>query len=239
MSTPHRFFVDAGAIAGDRATLGDDQAKQIADVLRLSAGDHVILVRDGEEIEVRLDAVARSAVRGTVVERRAALGEPRVRLTLALPLLRGDRSEEVIEAVAQLGVSRIVPFTSERSVVRDLSDAKRARWERIARESAETARRGRVPEIGPLVSWAELFDELEPPIVIAWEGEKERPLKKAIPQGCSAISVVIGPEGGLSEHEVAVARPSGATTVSLGARNLRSETAAVAAVAQILVLAEA
>ena len=239
MSALQRFFVGPDAVRGDRATLAGDQAKQIADVLRLGVGDHVILVRDGEEMEVRLDAVARSAVEGAVVERRPALGEPRIRLTLALPLLRGDHSEEVIEAVTQLGVARIVPFTSERGVVRELSAAKRARWERIARESAETARRGRVPEIGPLVPWAELFGVLDPPVIVAWEGERERPLKEAISRSRSALSVVIGPEGGLSEEEVISAQRSGATTVSLGSRNLRSETAAIAAVAQIFALAEA
>ncbi|MBI2983673.1 MAG: 16S rRNA (uracil(1498)-N(3))-methyltransferase [Chloroflexi bacterium] len=238
MSALHRFFVGSEAVAAGRARLGGDQARQIADVLRLSVGDHVVLVRDGQEMEVRLDAIGPSSVQGVVVERRPARGEPRIRLTLALPLLRGDRSEEVIEAVTQLGVSRIVPFTSERSVVRELSPAKRARWERIARESAETARRGMVPDIGPLVTWNELFDVLEPPVVVAWEGEKERPLRKAIPLNSLVASVVIGPEGGLSEDEIAVATEQEAHVVSLGPRNLRSETAAVAAVAQILAILE-
>lgn len=238
MSAPHRFFVEANAVAGDRATLGGDQAKQIADVLRLAAGDHVVLVRDGEEMEVRLETVGRSSVAGVVVSRRPSSAEPRIRLTLALPLLRGDHSEEVIEAVTQLGVSRIVPFTSERSVVRELSAAKLARWGRIARESAETARRGRVPVIERRVPWAELFAELDPPVVVAWEGEKERSLKEAIPGRTLVASVVIGPEGGLSEEEVEIAGRAGATTVRLGARNLRSETAAIAAVAQVFALAE-
>ena len=236
MSAPHRFFVDD--IAGDRVTLRGDQAKQIADVLRLAPGQRIVLVRDGSEAEVRLEAVSRSAVEGTVVERRAATGEPRVRITLALPLLRGDRSEEVVEAVTQLGVSRIVPFTSERSVVRDLSEKKRERWERIARESAETARRGRVPEISALGSWSALFDRLDPPILVAWEGEMDLPLKKAVLASASALSLVVGPEGGLSSEEVDLARSRGAATVSLGQRNLRSETAAIAAVAQIIALAE-
>lgn len=238
MIARHRFFVGAGAIEGDRATLTGDQAKQIADVLRLGVGDRIVLVRDGEEMEVRLGAVARSAAEGTVVERRPSRGEPRVRLTLALPLLRGDRSEEVIEAVTQLGVSRIVPFTSERSVVRELSDAKRARWERIAQESAETARRGRVPELGPLVTWAELLGVLGPPVIVAWEGGTGTTLKDEIPEIGPAFSVVVGPEGGLSEAEIAAARERGAITVSLGPRNLRSETAAIASVAQIIGLLE-
>lgn len=238
MSAPHRFFVGAEAIAGDRAGLGGAQARQIADVLRLAVGDRIVLVRDGEEHEVRLDRVSRSAVEGAVVDRRSARGEPRVRITLALPLLRGDRDEEVIEAVTQLGVSRVVPFASERSVVRDLSDAKRARWERIARESAETARRGRVPEIAGLVTWARLFERLDPPVVVAWEQERVRTLRKAIPQRARALSLVIGPEGGLSSDEVEFATARGAVAASLGSLNLRSETAAIAIVAQALSLSE-
>ncbi|TME70158.1 MAG: RsmE family RNA methyltransferase, partial [Chloroflexi bacterium] len=88
-------------------------------------------------------------VSAVVRERGFTSAEPTVALTLALPVLRGDHDEEVVEAVTQLGVSRIVPFTSARSVVRSLSEAKRRRWERIAREAAETARRGRVPTIDP------------------------------------------------------------------------------------------
>lgn len=233
MSAPHRFFVDD--VSADRLTLRGDRAKQIADVLRLAPGDRIVLVRDGQEAEVRLDAVTRAEVAATVLERRSAPGEPRVRITLALPLLRGDRCEEVIETVTQLGVSRIVPFTSERSVVRDLSERKKERWERIARESAETARRGRIPQISRLVPWDELFDVLDRPVLVAWERATvtDLPLKEAIPQGPDVMSLVVGPEGGLSSEEVELARSRAVRIVSLGPRNLRSETAAIAAVAQL------
>jgi 16S rRNA (uracil1498-N3)-methyltransferase len=238
VSALHRFFVGAGVIEGDRARLTGEHAKQIADVLRLGAGDRVVLVRDGQEAEVRLRGVARSAVEGDVIERRPAGGEPRVRLTLALPLLRGDRSEEVVEAVTQLGVSRIVPFTSARSVVKDLPEKKLERWRRIARESAETARRGRIPGIDAPLPWERLFDALEPPVIVAWEGERDLPLKEAVSRGGLFLSLIVGPEGGLSSEEVGLARSRGAAIVSLGSRNLRSETAAIAAVAQIIALSD-
>lgn len=238
MNAPHRFFVDARSIEGDRARLAGDQAHQVADVLRLGPGDTIVLVHDGHEFDVRLEVVGRSAVEGGVMERRVSAAEPRLRLTLALPLLRGDRSEEIIEAVTQLGVSRIVPFSSERSVVRDLSDAKRQRWERIARESAETARRGRVPEVAARVPWVELFAAIDRPVVVAWEGEGLRTLREAIPQRTAVLSLVVGPEGGISDAEILAARQQGALTASLGSRNLRSETAAVAVVSQVFALME-
>src|SRR6185369_2835040 len=128
----HRFFVDEDV--GDQVVLSGDQAYQIANVLRLVAGDQITLVRNGLESVVVLEAVDASTVRGRRVGKRTAGAEPRVQLTLALPLLKGERSEEVIEAVTQLGVSKIVPFVSARSVVRTLSAAKLERWTRIARE---------------------------------------------------------------------------------------------------------
>jgi 16S rRNA (uracil1498-N3)-methyltransferase len=238
MNAGHRFFVPRDAVREGRAILAGEQAKQITSVLRLGRGDEIVLVSDGEEVDVRLDVTGRDRVEGAVLARRAVATEPKLHLTLALPLLRGDRSEEIVEAVSQLGVSRIVPFTSERSVARELPEARRERWQRIAREAAETARRGRVPQIAQAVEWRRLFDTIEPPVVVAWEGERECPLATSVGTTFRSLSLVIGPEGGLSEAEIALARTHGASVVTLGRRNLRSETAAVAAVAQVFVLVE-
>ncbi|HEY6202901.1 MAG TPA: RsmE family RNA methyltransferase [Candidatus Limnocylindria bacterium] len=227
----HRFFVGAETLRADRVTLTGAQARQIATVLRLRAGDEVALVADGAEAVVTLETVRPTSVTAVVRERGFTPGEPTVALTLALPVLRGDHDEEVVEAVTQLGVSRIVPFTSARSVVRSLSEAKRSRWERIAREAAETARRGRIPQVDAALSWTQLFGALPAPVLVAWESERRARLRDAVPQSARELSLVIGPEGGIADDEIALARQHGAITVSLGGRNLRSETAAIAAVA--------
>jgi 16S rRNA (uracil1498-N3)-methyltransferase len=230
----HRFFVPPESLRADRVTRTGAQARQIATVLRLRAGDEIALVADGAEAVVALETVKPTSVTAVVRERGFTPAEPTVRLTLALPVLRGEHDEEVVEAVTQLGVSRIVPFTSARSVVRSLSDAKRARWERIAREAAETARRGRIPSIEPAHSWRDLFAVLPTPVFVAWESEPRFRLRDAMPQTARALSLVIGPEGGIADDEIAIARESGAVTVSLGGRTLRSETAAIAAVALVM-----
>lgn len=227
----HRFFVAPEALRADRVTLTGAQARQIATVLRLRAGDEIALVADGAEAVVALEAVRPTSVVAVVRERGFTPAEPTVALTLALPVLRGNHDEEVVEAVTQLGVSRIVPFTSARSVVQSLGEAKRSRWERIAREAAETARRGRIPSIEPAHTWKDLFDALATPVFVAWESERRLRLRDALPQTARALSLVIGPEGGIADEEIALARTLGAITVSLGGRNLRSETAAIAAVA--------
>ena len=227
----HRFFVDDDV--ADEVVLRGEQAHQIAKVLRLRSGDRITLVRNGVEALVVLQSVEATQVRAHCVSKQPVDAEPRIRLTLALPILRGDRTEEVIEAVTQLGVSRIVPFVSTRSIVRSLPDAKRERWVRVAREAAETARRGRVPTIDQPRDWGHLFGGLDAPVLVAWEGEALQSLRDAVPHAAQ-LSLVVGPEGGLSIEEIALAREHGAVTISLGRRNLRSETAAIAAVALVM-----
>jgi 16S rRNA (uracil1498-N3)-methyltransferase len=227
----HRFFVEEDV--AEEVVLGGEQAHQIANVLRLKPGDQITLVRGGVESLVVLASVDANQVRGRCISKRPVGTEPRVRLTLALPILRGDRTEEVIEAVTQLGVSRIVPFVSSRSIVRSLPDAKRERWTRVAREAAETARRGRVPTIDEPREWEQLFEALDAPALVAWEGEVLTKLQDALPDSAQ-LSLVIGPEGGLATEEIVIAREHDAVTVSLGPRNLRSETAAISAVAQAM-----
>ena len=229
----HRFFVEEDVV--EEVVLRGDQAHQIANVLRLAAGEQIMLVRNGVDSLVVLQRVDSDQVRGRCISKRFTDAEPRVQLTLALPILRGDRTEEVIEAVTQLGVSRIVPFVSTRSIVRSLPDAKRERWTRIAREAAETARRGRVPTIDEPREWGRLFETLEAPVLVAWESELLTKLQDAAPSAAK-LSLVIGPEGGLSMQEIALSREHDAVTVSLGPRNLRSETAAIAAVARVMAL---
>ncbi|HET7699622.1 MAG TPA: RsmE family RNA methyltransferase [Candidatus Limnocylindria bacterium] len=227
----HRFIVRSALLAQDAVTLDGAHARQIAVVLRMTPGDEVTLVAGGEEAVAVLESVEPERVVARIRDRAVSTREPAVALTLALPLLRGDRSEEVVEAATQLGVARILPYVATRSVVRALGEAKHERWQRIAREAAETARRGIAPPIGTLRTWDELFEVLPRPIVVAWEGERELRLRDALPRDAEALSLVIGPEGGLSEEEIAVARAHDAIVVTLGERNLRAETAAIAAVA--------
>ena len=218
----HRFFVDEDIV--EHVALRGEQAHQIANVLRLKAGDQIKLVRNGTEALVVLESVDAAEVRGRCISKRAVDAEPRTRLTLALPILRGDRTEEVIEAVTQLGVSRIAPFVSARSIVRSLPDAKRERWTRVAREAAETARRGRIPAIDEARDWDRLFERLDAPVLIAWESEVVRSLRDAVPQ-TAQLSLVIGPEGGFIDAEIASLERIGFTPVSIGERILGVETA--------------
>lgn len=241
----HRFFVPPDTISGEEVRLGGDLAHQIVRVLRLRRGTRVVLLNSKrEEFDVELLEVGTEGVTGRVVGRREASREPLVHVTLALALLKSDHFEQVLEATTQLGVAVVWPFVSERCVVRELSAQKAQRWQRIVTEAAETARRTIVPEIGEVVAFADLcraadaFDGF----VVPWEGEKSRPLQAALHEIRAAhadteaprVLVAIGPEGGLSHEEALLAEEHGASVVTLGPRVLRSETAAIAAVAQVI-----
>lgn len=241
----HRFFVPPDTIAGPEVRLGGDLAHQIVRVLRLRRGEKIVLLNSKrEEYDVELLEVGAEDVTGRVVGRREASREPLVHLTLALALLKGDRFEEVLEAATQLGVAVVRPFVSERCVVRDVSAPKAQRWARVAIEAAETSRRTVVPEIAEVVAFADVCRAADgyDGFVVPWEGERSRALHVALHDirmthahaESPRLMVAIGPEGGLSHEEALLAEEHGAHVVTLGPRILRSETAAIAAVAQIL-----
>lgn len=241
----HRFFVPPDTIAGREVRLGGDLAHQIVRVLRLRRGETVVLLNSRrEEFDVELLEVGAEEVTGRVVAKREASREPLVHLTLALALLKGDHFEEVLEAATQLGVAVVRPFVSERCVVREASAQKVQRWQRVATEAAETARRTIVSEIAEVVAFADVCRGADAAhgFVLPWEGERARALHAALREVRIAhageesprILVAIGPEGGFSHEEVLLAEEHGARAVTLGPRVLRSEVAAVAAVAQVL-----
>jgi 16S rRNA (uracil1498-N3)-methyltransferase len=222
--TLHRFFVAPEEAEGDRFPLPPSIRRQVRSVLRLGDGDRIVLlVDDGREAVCRLDGEA------CVVEvRRDAGGEPSHRLTVVQALLKGDGLEQVVQRGTELGVAAFRLVTSERCVAREMSARKLERLRSIARESAEQAERARIPEVHPPVP---LAAALGPGAVLLYErvGDDPRLVELDPP-----AMIVIGPEGGFSPAEVALARDAGAAVATLGPRILRAPTVAPAAAAVIL-----
>ncbi len=247
----HRFFVPPAWITGDQATLRSPVVHQIRHVLRMKPGDHVILLdNSGWEREVELTEIHRATVRGKVVEKRQALGEPRTKITLYQSLLKGKNFEWALQKGTELGVVQFVPLITSRCVVGSLQDTnakKQGRWARIIAEAAEQSGRGRLPSLLPAVMFdraceqARRFGGLQ---LIPWEQERETTLKEALnrsPEGAGhrgarpyVLNILTGPEGGFTEDEVALAKRYGAIPITLGPRILRAETAGIALVAAIL-----
>jgi len=221
--TTHRFFVAPEAMSGERFPLPVAIERQVRSVLRLGAGDRIVLLAgDGSEATCRLEGDA-----CVVEDRRPVAGEPQHRLTIIQALLKGDALEEVVQHATEIGVAAFRLVVTERSVARDISARKLDRLRAIAREAAEQSERGIVPSIAEPIPLSSAF---EPDAVLLYERQDGSRLGQLAP----ASSVVIGPEGGFSDREVDAARAAGVALAGLGPRILRSETVAVAAAAVIL-----
>jgi 16S rRNA (uracil1498-N3)-methyltransferase len=158
-----------------------------------------------------------------------------VAITLIQAVPRGDRMDLVLQKTTELGVARIVPVLTSRSVARPPADRAR-RWQTIAAEAARQSGRADVPSVGAPLPLAEALPLAAPCArrFALWEEERERPLRRALGDAPGpTLALLVGPEGGLAPAEVEQARAAGFVTVGLGPRILRVETAAIVAVALV------
>lgn len=240
----HRFFVSDDSFQGENVVLKGQQAHQIRSVLRMSPGDHIIVLdNQGWEYEVMLETVGQNEITGQVIEQREATGEPAIQITLYQSLLKQDKFEWVLQKCTEVGVTRFVPLVTRRSVVRGrdaISSTKLDRWRSIITEAAEQSGRGLIPELSPPIDFEDSLVNLAgfACCLIASPQTQETGINKALQGGDRhtprAIALFLGPEGGFTEEEVERCRASGAVTISLGRRILRTETAAVVAASLIL-----
>lgn len=217
----NRFFIED--VSPDRIPLPPAVAHQVWRVLRLRDGDEIVLLdHAGQQARCRLVGDACE-----VVERAEAGGEPQHLLSICQALIKGDRLDQVVQHGTEIGVAEFRLFVSERCMVRELSERRIERLRTIAREAAEQSERGRVPIVREPVSFGEVA---EPASVLLFERHVGVRLSEVDPPP----SLIIGPEGGFSPAEVAMAQQRGVVLASLGPRILRSESVALAATAVVL-----
>ena len=227
----HRFFADDAGIVNGLARLEAEDARHALQVLRLKAGETVHLFCGGEaylaEIADTQDSVA--------VRVLSSLKSPEasLRVTLYQGVPKGDKMDYIVQKCTEAGVARIVPVNMPRCVARlDAKDEKkRARWQRIAREAAKQAFRPCTPEIAPPLSMRQLPAALAAHALalVPWEDARDGALRSLIAPDLTDLAIVIGPEGGMSEADVAPLLEAGARAVTLGPRIFRTETAGLAA----------
>jgi 16S rRNA (uracil1498-N3)-methyltransferase len=234
----HRFFLTGVALQPGSPIDLSPLAHQLHHVLRLTAGRQIILLNDkGGEYVVQLTAVGQRQAAGVALNERPVQGEPTFHLTLYLCSLKSDKFEWVLQKGTELGVSEFTPVISQRSVVRPAAVLlkKYDRWREILREAAEQSGRGRIPLLNAPLEWRDAVQSASGVRLIAWE---EQPAACAIefaPENAHLpMSLAVGPEGGLTEDEVSLARSIGWQAFSLGRRTLRAETAALAATAALM-----
>lgn len=236
-----RFFVDH--FQDGSAVLKSETAHHLARVLRAEPGQ-IYELSDGETVWLaRTEIVGRNEVRFSLVERLAAPVAP-VKITLLLAIVKFDRFEWAIEKATELGVDEILPLEADRSEKGLVAAAiKRAeRWERILMESAQQARRLRVPRLLQAAKTIAAFGETSAEIrLLLSERGGARPMRELLEPAADAVHgvrpasvvVAIGPEGGWTDAEFSAALAAGFAEAALGINILRTETAVCAALAAV------
>ncbi|MBI4298887.1 MAG: 16S rRNA (uracil(1498)-N(3))-methyltransferase [Chloroflexi bacterium] len=241
----HRFFIPPDALDGHQVTLTKGIAYQIKRVLRLEAGEYITaLDNSGWEYSVKLERVDDDLVEGLVEAKAYSLTEPKSFLTLYQGILKANKFEWLLQKGTELGISRFVPLSCQRSVPKidaEWPTAKYPRWQKIISEAAEQCRRGRLPTLEIPLPFFQGCDTAHGLSLILWEDERETSLKMALQDWQKGkkmeggrISLFVGPEGGFTQEEVEYAFSKGILPVSLGRRILRAESAGLIASAAIL-----
>lgn len=231
--TSARFLVPAGRLdplgPGSGFTLDGDEGRHAATVRRIRAGEQIVL-SDGAGVIAHCTVVAagsgRLDLRVDGVER---LPPPPLTLALAQALAKGGRDEQAVESATEIGVDIVLPWQAGRSVVRwqgERGEKARRRWETITREAAKQSRRARVPVVEEARSTAALARRAAAStLALILHESASRPMLDVPLPEAGELLVIVGPEGGIADDELAVLAEAGAIAVRLGPEVLRASTA--------------
>ncbi len=213
----HRFFIDAGLVAGSALTLTHDEQHHA----------HVVRVREGEEVEVfngrGASFAARYSAQGLLLTHASPDREPRTALHLAMAIINLDKFDIVLQKVTELGVRSIIPLVTERVEIRaERYRGKAERWRKIVFEAVKQSGRSVIPVIEEPAAVEDVMKREGHKILFDADAEP-------VTSHPGPATLFIGPEGGWSENELRLARELGCAFERLGVRRLRAETAAIAA----------
>jgi 16S rRNA (uracil1498-N3)-methyltransferase len=227
--TRRRWIADE--VSGNRAALIGEHARHLSQVLRVQVGQEFD-ISTGTEVRrsrvVRVDPDQVEFELGEVIAH--SVGAP---ISVALSVFKFDRMEWAIEKCTELGVSRIIPFIAARTESHLASAAPKRveRWQRIAKQASEQARRISPPEICAPIKFKDVLGMNADVRVVLSESEQNLSLRDAIPQAATSVLLAFGPEGGWKQEEITAFCDVGWTAASLGSTILRAETAVIAAAA--------
>ena len=232
-----RFFTET--INEIKGTISGDDAKHIAKVLRMHAGEKLVACDcQGFDYDCVIDSLTDKEVELSVERKYLSETEPSVRVTLYQAMPKSDKMELIIQKAVELGVSAIVPVQTKRCVSRPDAKSmakKLERYNRIALEAAKQCGRGRIPQVLPMLDFAEAIKAMkEDQRAFLFYENSTSSFRKELEQGVSSVSIMVGAEGGFEEEEVQKALDLDIASLSLGKRILRCETAPLAALSIIM-----
>ncbi len=235
-----RFFVNADELRENFVVLTGENAEH-ARVLRLKNGEEVMLCDGaGTECICTISDVSPGQISLVIHKRQLCESEPRVRASIYMAFPKNDKLEHVIQKATELGAYEIVAFPSARCVSRPDEKSlrkKQERWQKIAASASEQSGRGVIPQVIVLESYQQALQRAAENdlSILFYENEKATTLQMALnDRSLSTISLLTGPEGGLEQKEVEMARDAGFRICTLGNRILRCETAPLCALSAVM-----
>ncbi len=232
-----RFFVDKDQIEDNNITITGTDVNHIRSVLRMRPGEN-ITVSDGSGTDYYCSIVDLDPrqVRLQVIDRWQSFSELPVRITLYQGLPKADKMDLIVRKCVELGVFRIVPVITSRTVSRpepSKLEKKRQRWQGISESAAKQAGRAVIPELAPAMTFRQALQESRSldTVLMPYEKAAGMDAARTLVHGlgdCRSAGILIGPEGGFADEEVEAAQAAGIKTISLGHRILRTETAGMA-----------
>lgn len=238
----HRFLIEPGWRAGDEIQIRGEELKHLSQVLRVRVGDHIAVIDgSGEEHVAELLSSDRLVAVAHRISTSVPDVEPKNEITLLQGIPKSDKMDYIVQKAVELGVARIVPVRSEHVVSRESGDmaGKTERWNRIAREAVKQCKRTRIPEVmGPVSLQSAVQAHHGDLGILLYENERKKDLKALLKWYTMSqhhrLSILVGPEGGISPAEAEYLAMCGFVSVTLGNRILRAETASLAALAIIM-----
>ncbi len=223
------------------ARITGDDARHIARSLRMRAGEEIVVCDFcGYDYDCKLTMLSDHEVTAEILKKRPTAAEPGFELTLYQAIPKADKLEIIAQKAVELGAAALVPVASSRCVARwEQKDApkKRQRLDRVMLEAAKQSGRGKIPQAGSVIGFAQAIERMkEAELAIMFYEQCKTPLRQvlaAAKENPGSVAVMIGSEGGFSPEEAAFAEDEGILLASLGPRILRCETAPVCAISAI------
>jgi 16S rRNA (uracil1498-N3)-methyltransferase len=235
-----RFYVSKESVKGNQILISGKEAHHILDVMRLKVSDQIVVFDGtGKEYIGKVKEASRKSLSLEIIKERDAVNQERYGVTLIQAIPKKDKMDYIVEKATELGVGRVIPITTARTIP-DWNESKKAgiveRWQKIAQEAAKQCGRAILPEIGQISTLEEAVRNIDGynPKLIAALSDKAVKLKDAL-KNCPPGNIIaaIGPEGDFTPEEIDFANGAGFKTISLGPRVLKSDTAALALLAMI------
>jgi 16S rRNA (uracil1498-N3)-methyltransferase len=229
-----RHYVDLPLVEGGCVDLPDVAVVHLVRVLRLGPGDRMHLFNgDGHDYEAELESAGKREARARVLARSAVGSESPLAITLAQGIARGEKMDLILQKATELGVARIAPVVTERTEVRldaERADKRGAHWRGVLASACEQSGRARLPQLLPPRALADFLAAETSTLKLVLDPSASMTLAQIELAPQASICLLVGPEGGLSDRDLAAARAVGFAGLRLGPRILRTETAALAAI---------